>query len=441
MKKLNLKIFNKNLNNNVQTINLMKKVSDVGKKKYFPSYTKEWKSSIYSFNANNIKNLPINDLNLNKLIKSYFNLYYKNNNVTLVKKRKFLRRIYVSNVEIKYTNLKSIITLYIYNRERFIFKNHYLRKTLNLSNMLMKRFFSLYYKHLTDLYNPIDNQYKDKYFFSTGEISKKMYLNHKFNFLVRFVDLINLYKKKIWSIVLLNSFVEYNNQWKKYHLVYNLNKYKFNKLFLLPKLSNILTKIIGKKIEYNFINLKSLVYNTDIFTHALALKISKDKKSYRKNMSTILNRAKLPIVNTIQERSIVKSMDPLLEKFKDLKLISNLSADKSTNIDGVLKNIHSISETGDNSLEVKEKVFNSIKYKNMGGIRLEISGRLTPRYRADRSVHSLRLKGGLKNIDSSYKGMTTVLFRGNTNSNTSYSMFVSKRRIGAFAVKGWISGK
>lgn len=34
-------------------------------------------------------------------------------------------------------------------------------------------------------------------------------------------------------------------------------------------------------------------------------------------------------------------------------------------------------------------VFNSIKYKNMGGIRMEVSGRLTPRYRADRSVYKL----------------------------------------------------
>jgi hypothetical protein len=34
-----------------------------------------------------------------------------------------------------------------------------------------------------------------------------------------------------------------------------------------------------------------------------------------------------------------------------------------------------------------------------------------------------------------------VLFRGNTTSNTSYSFSKSKRRVGAFAVKGWISGK
>ena len=31
-----------------------------------------------------------------------------------------------------------------------------------------------------------------------------------------------------------------------------------------------------------------------------------------------------------------------------------------------------------------------LDYKNMGGIRLEVKGRLTKRYRADRSIYSLK---------------------------------------------------
>jgi hypothetical protein len=77
----------------------------------------------------------------------------------------------------------------------------------------------------------------------------------------------------------------------------------------------------------------------------------------------------------------------------------------------------------------------------MGGIRVEIKGRLTKRYRADRAISFVKWKGGLKNIDSSFQGLSSVLFRGNTNSNTSYSLLTGKRRIGAFAVKGWIGGK
>ena len=44
----------------------------------------------------------------------------------------------------------------------------------------------------------------------------------------------------------------------------------------------------------------------------------------------------------------------------------------------------------------------------MGGIRLEVKGRLTKRYRADRALFKVRWKGGLKNIDSSYKGLSSV---------------------------------
>jgi len=47
----------------------------------------------------------------------------------------------------------------------------------------------------------------------------------------------------------------------------------------------------------------------------------------------------------------------------------------------------------------------------------------------------------LKNIDSSNKGLSSVNYRGYVKPNVEYSILTSKRRIGAFAVKGWISGK
>jgi hypothetical protein len=77
----------------------------------------------------------------------------------------------------------------------------------------------------------------------------------------------------------------------------------------------------------------------------------------------------------------------------------------------------------------------------MGGIRLEAKGRLTKRYRADRALFKINWKGGLKNIDSSYKRLPSVNLRGYLEPNLEYSIFTSKRHIGAFAVKGWISGR
>jgi hypothetical protein len=172
--------------------------------------------------------------------------------------------------------------------------------------------------------------------------------------------------------------------------MYSLNQYKFNNQILLPKLSNILNKIIGKKIEYNIINLKSIAYNTDLFTQALAFKLKKTRMNHIKSMFSILNRAYLPKINTIKERTLVKgqnNVDLFLDKYKDLKIISNLN---TNNLDGLLNNIHSSSDLETSNKEIHSTIYNSIGYKNMSGIRLEVKGRLTKRYRADRSIYSLK---------------------------------------------------
>ena len=133
-KNLNMKIFNNNLNNNTKTVALRKKIGDIGKIKYLPSFSKEWKNTIYSYNKNMLKNIPSNDVNINKIIQSYFNLYFKDHKyvgsrkfILLRRRRTFLRKIYVSNAEIKHTNNKAIITLFTVNREKKILKRKYLK--------------------------------------------------------------------------------------------------------------------------------------------------------------------------------------------------------------------------------------------------------------------------------------------------------------------------
>src|ERR1700743_752278 len=137
--------------------------------------------------------------------------------------------------------------------------------------------------------------------------------------------------------------------------MYSLNQYKFNNQILLPKLSNILNKIIGKKIEYNIVNLKSIAYNTDLFTQALALKLKKTRMNHIKSMFSILNRAYLPKINTIKERTLVKgqnNVDLFLDKYKDLKIISNLNT--NNNLDGLLSTIHETSKK-----EIHNTIYNS----------------------------------------------------------------------------------
>ena len=92
-------------------------------------------------------------------------------------------------------------------------------------------------------------------------------------------------------------------------------------------------------------------------------------------------------------------------------------------------------------LNIRDIILDNIKYKNMGGARLIVKGRLTRRYRADRAVYKLKWKGGLKNIDSAFKGLSSVVYRGYLDSNVEKSKLTSKRRIGSFGVRAWIAGK
>lgn len=463
-----MKIFNNNLKKNSKTIPFNKNINDVGITKYLPSFSKEWKNTVYSFNKNTLKNIAVNDLNINKIIKSYFNLFFKNRKyvgskfIYLKRRRNLLRRIYVSNAEIKHTNNKAIITLYTVNREKKVLREKYLKINQKINKRLIwNRYINLYKKNIYKIYKILnEHKIKDVYLGAAqaNSTSKKSFLLYKLQYLNKFIKLQNLYLKKFWGIIINKYARKHLLFLKKYDLLYSLNQYKFNKLVFLPVLSNILYKILGKKIEYNIINLKSIAYNTDLFTNALALKLKKRRMNYMNSMLSILNRAYIPSINALKERSLTKEIDTLHDKYEDLRIISNIgemntaqaNISNSTNIDKLLNGIYpsnikinneGASSNMTNSKEIHNIIYNSIGYKNMRGIRLEIKGRLTKRYRADRSIYSLKWKGGLKNIDSSFKGLSSVLFRGNSNSNVTYTMTKSKRRIGAFAVKGWISGK
>jgi hypothetical protein len=160
----------------------------------------------------------------------------------------------------------------------------------------------------------------------------------------------------------------------------------------------MLNKIIGKKIEYNIINLKSVAYNTDLFTNALALKLRKKRINYIKNMFSILNRAYLPNVNTIKERSRIENnigaSYTKTTQDKDLKVISNIGVHNSHAPTNEINsnNLSKLLEyrTNMDNKVIHNKIYDTIGYKNMGGIRLEVKGRLTKRYRADRSIYSLK---------------------------------------------------
>ena len=82
-------VFFKNLNNNSKLRPFNGIISDVGDIQYFPAWSKEWRNSVYHYNSNLVKNFPIYDINIAKLIKLYFNTYF---NHQFLKYRHMLNR-------------------------------------------------------------------------------------------------------------------------------------------------------------------------------------------------------------------------------------------------------------------------------------------------------------------------------------------------------------
>jgi predicted HTH domain antitoxin len=407
-----ISIFSKYIKNNNKIIPFKVKRSDVGNTKYFPPVSREWKNSIYVFNSNNLKNFPMYDININSLIKKFFNLQF--NYKFLFKKyipyrlrSASLNKIFASKAEIKHTNNKAIITVYVYNREKVsLLKNI---KILNKS----------FFKKVKLLIN------KNKKIFG-------FYSAEDYNIICN---------KSIKALLYINL-----QLLRKYKLRLSLNKYKFEEK-LLYKLKNFIIKYYNKKVEFNIVNVRSVIFHTDFFTKILTSKLLNRKANILAAMDTIINKVVLPKVNRIVEKSLAKKSFSLLEnKYKNLNLSfilnnNNLSEILNKLYYNLIMDYYNNNNLNKNYFRIYEIIFNSINYKNMAGVRLETKGRLTKRYRADRAIFKVRWKGGLKNLDSSYKGLSSVNMRGYVKPNVDYSIFTSKRRIGAFAVKGWLSGK
>ena len=210
----NTKLFNNFFNKNSKTINLKPKRGDVGLVRYLPSYSKEWRNIIYSFDKNNIKNLPINSKYINLILQSYFNMFFNKLNLSVKgfgrrntswnwrKKRKNVRKIFLSDAEIKHTNNKVKITLYIINREKKILKNKYTKLYKKISNNLFKRSIYVYKNHVNNLYSYLEKKYRirNEYFLEAFaenfKINKKNYVKHKLNYINHFIKLNNLLVKK-----------------------------------------------------------------------------------------------------------------------------------------------------------------------------------------------------------------------------------------------------
>lgn len=436
-------LFTKKINTNYELVSFNVSVNDVGRTKYLPPVAKEWRNSVYNYYSNNTINYPVYDLKVNYLIKGYFNMYFyhrfiENKYISHKRKRKSFNKIFISKAEIKHTNSKAIVTIFVYNREKLILLKRIRKLTKKILVKVMMKSKILGLLSFPSPYPGVGTEI-GRDFMNNTKVGLDL-----FNSSLR-GDLNKSYKKLYYLSIEISNILAII---RKDRLRLSLNKYKFEDKFLY-KLTQYISKYYGKKVEFNIVNVKSIAYNGDIFTEILTSKIEKEQIGPIWMMNDLLSKVVLPKVNRIIERGrIEKNVDLELvdNKYKNLN-ISSIINNNNLLKDGLNKLLYNIynkttlyKENHEN-LNIRDIILDNIKYKNMMGAKLIVKGRLTKRYRADRAVYKIKWKGGLKDIDSAFKGLSTVQYRGYLDSNVQKSSSVSKRRIGSFGVRTWIAGK
>ncbi len=471
-------IFNKKINLKHKIIPLNVISNTIGPTRVFPTATKEWFNSVYTYNQNFIKNLSIADKTLSRLVKSYFNFYFNNkvlksSQIATRFRRLSLNKILISKAELKHTSSKVTVTLYTYNAEKIFL-------TLKLKN-LIKAYFTSKLKNLnidpslTNLLHDI-NVYKKgvslEDYLEELKSTLKSNLDSKVDpYMVSYLDIINemiilskndktANKKldEIYTESLRKNFLSKEiKEIATCKLLLNLNKSKFEDEFI-NKLKGIIGKIYNKEVEFNIVNLKTLYFNSDIFTDVISTKLKNRKNKLLNVLKSSLYLVKLPRINKIKENG-GKVDNFCLDHLKNLHINSNINkynTDKDT-LDQLLLDIlpsstfmsgnndktplTAYNENYINTYNPLDIVFNSLKNKDIAGVRLEAKGRLGKSSAASRSVFKIKWKGSIKNFDSSYKKLSTVNIRGHAKSNVQYTVINSKTRSGAFGLKGWISSK
>jgi hypothetical protein len=510
--------------------------SDTGRIRHFPPAAQEWYNSVYNYDTRYIKNLPVSDKTLMKLLKSYFNMYIdertvKSKSLDMLLRRRSAKKIFIGKGELKHTNSKVIITFYVHNTEKLSLKREYINlykslyspkkrcvilykgeKAITYLNRPLERYITIgkngeiakdimgndlikYNRPFTmeeflgstvpscktKLRNyrtevPIEEQltYSEMYY---SIVSSFVYnLTTYIKVLIKYYEyLTNLVKIKILNddeklSIFLNkagsfyaynypNFDSYKNIAEKKYLenlhrlryLLKFNSVKFENPFI-GKFKNMVEKLYLKKVEFNIVNLKKMHLNSDILTQAIVLKLKDRQNMFSRVLRSSLNRVNLPNVSRLGEKySHSNKNEYLINKIRNT-YIHDMFKD-TTDIDSLNKLLLNYFPSADKlELEtnlpknksndsLRNYVFKHLKHIKLGGVRIEAKGRLSRRFTAARSVFKLSWKGGLKNVDSSFKGLSAVMLRGDTKSNVEYSVLNSKRRIGAFGIKGWVSSK
>lgn len=368
---------------------------------------RNWKSSIYAYNKNVISLIPIKSKFVMKLVKGYFNSYHLELESLLRKerlRRRFRKistnRIFISDGEFKHTNDKVNITLYVYNKQKL---NYLLKLKKRYINLFSKSKFTRKLKLIKNIGLSILRQQKEKSTILANVLPQ-------YNSELYWVQ--NIYYKRF-----INKSLKRLRYYMLYKQILYINKAKFENSYIQGLIS-LIRKIYNKNVEFNIINLKYFYFNSNIYSQPLELKLKK-KRNVLRYLKVLIRKVKLKNIKLVQKSKQLVGVN----KFDTDNLINDLMQQKITKTE-YLKNI----------------ILNNIKYKRVSGVRLEAAGRLTRRFSASRSQRRTKYKGNLENAYSSIKGYPTPVLRGNFKANLQRTVINSTSRVGAFGVKGWVSG-
>lgn len=296
-----------------------------------------------------------------------------------------------------------------------------------------------YYKYLTLLVERKIINNNEKLILFISKINK---LNiYKYNHKPRYI--MTKFKEKRLYLALLLRFA-----W----LIYG-HDIKFRNPIILSKFKNLIRNLYDKEVEFNIVQLKKMHLSSDIYTQIVADKLKNRENKLFKVLKSSLNKVNLPNINREWEKYNQFNKEkylPNLIKNKNINYMFNTKFNNKNidylnnlllNLFPTLKKRENIKNNNKSYLLEKYILNNIIKHKKLAGIRVEAKGRLTKRFTAEKSVFKMQYKGGLKTVDSSFKGLAAVMIRGYLRNNIQYSLAQSKNRNGAYGVKGWVGYK
>jgi hypothetical protein len=232
-------------------------------------------------------------------------------------------------------------------------------------------------------------------------------------------------------------------------LAYYFEYYKRNNNNLLA-LKNVFFKIFFKRIYFNIVNLKYWNLDSKIMADIITTKLVDRTKNVLKVLKrSISSRPTFNLVPTIlklkeNNNSTMFAFDRTKNDFFFSRSINRL---KSRNIGYKLvlnerKQNNKISNH--HILFVSNKYKNNLLLDNLQnkwkiGTKLQAKGRITKRKTAQRSLSKIKYVGTLKNILSSYGGISTSLSRGIVKSNLHNFNNNNHSANGSFGIKVSIS--